>query len=431
MVGCAGYRARPAAVSPFAAADRPFLTSPVHGYPRLVPLQRERELVAVYRELVEAGALDAATASASQWLAADPGLHPARVLLAMADFGAGRWRDAVARLEAVTAELPSYVAAQLLLGRAHERLEEIPAAVAAYAAVAGTDPLAAASVTRLRPRAVEIVGARFAEALARGRLDVAREALRGLQEWAPTSPVALEAELALAEADGEPERALAAARRLAELDPADRGLAERLAVLELAVGDAGRGLDILEGLAAADPADTALAERLTQARFRWRMQLLPEHVRDLGARTALTRGDFAVLVYWLFPSIRHGRAAGATIASDILDSPVQREIARVINLGLLGVDPVLHLFHPHRTITRQEAIEALLRLLLSQQPQPACVGTGGALASVEGACAAARRCELIAEVADCLPSEPLSGAEALRLGRRGGGLLADSEDSGG
>ncbi len=430
LVGCAGLRPRPAPPSSFAAADRPFLVSPIQGYPFALPLQRAQEITATHRALVETGAGDLATRSASQWLTADPRFHPASVLLASVDFGAGRWQEAAMRLEAVVAELPRYVAAQLLLGRTRERLEEIPAAVAAYAAVAGQEAVAAASVTRLRSRAAEILAARIGDALARGRLDVAREALQQLSQWAPGTLSTLRAELAVGEAAGEPERALTAARRLASLEPGDRPLAERLADLELEAGDAGRGLQILEELAASHPTDMGLAEHLAEARFRWRLQLLPGHVRDLTGRAVLTRGDFASLVFWLFPTVRHGRVEGATIASDILESPARREIARVINLGLLAVDPDLHLFHPERPITRQEALDAILHLLRVQSSPAGCsdAPTGGS--SAEGTCAAAQRCGLIADLGDCLPGAPLSGAEAMALARNGGGLLTENEEPG-
>ncbi|MGH9464939.1 MAG: hypothetical protein ACRD0X_04790 [Thermoanaerobaculia bacterium] len=429
-MGCAALQPRPTPPSPFAAADRPFLVSPAAGYPLQVPLQREHEVSAAHRALLETGALEQASRSAAQWLAADPGFHPAIVLQAIVDFGAGRWPDAVARLEPVIAELPGYVAAHLVLGRTRERLEEIPAAVAVYAAVADREPLAAVSVTRLRPRAVEILGLRIEEALQRGRLDLAREALERLEEWAPSSPTTLVAELAVGEAAGEPERALAAARQLAQLSPGDETLAERLAELELEAGDAGRGLQILEELAATDPTDVARAERLEEARFRWRLELLPEQARALADRAVLTRGDFATLIFWLFPAVRYGRAEGATIASDILESPVRREIARVVNLGLLAVDPNLHLFHPERPITRQEALAALLQLVRSRRPPAACAAATSGVESTEGICAAAQRCGLIADLADCLPGAPLSGAEATSLARHGGGLLAGAETPG-
>ncbi len=426
-VACSGLRPRPAPQSPFTAADRPFLVTPIRGYPLLVPLRGEQEVVAAHRALVEMGMVDQAARSATEWLTADPGFHPAAVLQAAADFGLGRWQEAALRLEPVVAELPGYVAAQLLLGRAREKLQDLPAAVTAYAAVAGAESLAAASVLRLRPRAAEILGARIADAVARGRLDLARDALQQLEAWAPGDPVTLEATLAVGGAAGEPERALAAARRLAELAPEDATLAERLATLELEAGDAGRGLEILERLATERPDDPALAERLAEARFGWRLQLLPAHVRELRGRPALSRGDFATLVFWLFPSVRHGRAGGATIASDILDSPARREIARVINLGLLVVDPDLHLFHPARPITREEALAALLRLLQIQTPPATCVGSASAVgAAAPATCEAARRCGLIPEMADCLPTAPLSGEEAMNLARLGGGLLAEA-----
>jgi tetratricopeptide (TPR) repeat protein len=424
-LGCAS-RGRPEPASPFRAEDRPFLVSPAEGYPLVISLRREQELGTIYRALVESGAVIEASREATRWLTADPGFHPATVLQAMVDFGAGDWQEAAARLEPVAGELPGYGAAQLLLGRTLERLERVPEAVAAYAAVADRQPAASAAVSRLGPRAAEILRARVEEALRRGRTDLAREALQQMEAWAPGTVATLEAQLAAGTALGEPETALAAARELASREPDDADLALRLATLELEVGDAGRGLRILEDLAARQPEDAVLAEELAEARFRWRLDLLPAHVRDLESRAVLTRADFAALVFWLFPSVRHGRAEGATIATDVLESPVRREIVRVVNLGLLSVDPELHLFHPQRAITRLEAMDGLLRLLRSQRPVTACAETQVAsVASADPVCTAAQRCGWIPDAADCRAASELSGQEAMALLRHGTALIPE------
>ncbi len=431
VAACAALRAPEAPPLPVAAEDRPYLISPLAGFPAAVPLPLQREVEAAHRQLLEEGDASAAGEHAARWLAADPAFHPATVLLAAVDAAGGRWGEARDRLAPIAAAMPGYLAARLLLGRTLEHLEELPGAVAAYHAVADQSALAAASVTRLRPRAAAILALRIEDALARSRLEAAREALAALEAWAPQSEEALEAALAVGEAAGEPERALLAARRLAAARPADLELRARLAELELAAGDAGTGLRLLEELAAARPDDAALAERLVAARFQWRLQLLPPAVRELRGQAVLSRADFAALVYWLFPTVRHGRPERATIATDILDHPARREIAHVVNLELLDVDADLHLFHPGRAISRQEALTAVLRLLANQQPpaacaQPAAVPPGAPSPAV---CEAAHRCLLIASPADCLPSAFLSGAEAIAMAHRGLAQLGTGDDA--
>jgi hypothetical protein len=228
-------------------------------------------------------------------------------------------------------------------------------------------------------------------------------------------------------AEKDPKAELAAVTALGSRFPDDRELTERRAELELDVGDPGRGLVLLEELATAHPGDPDLAARLDAAKFRWRFAQLPSRVTAIGRAPELSRGGYAVLIYWLVPSVRYGRGSAPRIASDILDHSQREEIARVVNLGLMEVEPSVHRFTPERAVTRAEAVEALLRLLglggggdgTGGEPMPCAAEVPyNRRPSWEFVCSTGAACGLIPSAADCLPRAPLSGAEALELIRR-------------
>ncbi|MDX1503744.1 MAG: hypothetical protein R3325_15400, partial [Thermoanaerobaculia bacterium] len=243
-----------------------------------------------------------------------------------------------------------------------------------------------------------------------------------LREWAPEARATLEAERRVAAAEGDGLAELSAVRRLRALAPEERGLRLREADLELEVGDVGRGLELLEELAAASPDDPELTERLGRARFRWRLELLPPSSRELTRRPELTRGDFAVLLYWLFPSVRYGRVVGGgTIANDVFDHPAREQIVKVVNLGLMQVDRTLHRFRPESPLSQGEALRSLLSLLLLQQPRLACAegATAGELErSTTALCRVSAACGLLPGEGDCLPGATVSGPEAVEAARR-------------
>jgi Tfp pilus assembly protein PilF len=421
--GCAGSRPAPAPTvapgEPLPRRERAFLLDPAANYPMLIDPGRQTEVSAAYLGLVEQGRRDETLSRARELLAVDPGFHPALVLAAQVDYLEGRLSEARDGLLAVVGELPGYAAAQLLLGRVHEALGDVVEAYRAYREVSRQSEAALHRGEELLPRTLEITANRVSESLSRGHLEAAEAELSRLTGWGPESTLTLEAAREVAAARGDASRELAALARLTERFPDRRDLAERRGELELAVGDPGAGVEIYQGLVARYPQDRALGEKLEVAKFRWRLALLPDRVKGLVERPELSRGGFAVLLYWLVPEVRYGKPAMARIASDILDHPQREEIARVINLGLMGVDSTLHRFAPETPVSRQQALEALLTLLRgSQEEGAACLDPGGLEPSAAAACAMAVRCALIADPADCLPGARLAGREAVELIRR-------------
>ncbi|HVR97110.1 MAG TPA: hypothetical protein VMW27_10880, partial [Thermoanaerobaculia bacterium] len=250
-------------------SDRAYLISPLEGYPSEVDAERRRRVESAYSDLLEASAVEEAKQTAAELLGQDPGFYPAQVLAAQVEFAGGDYRTVVGRLLPVGDALSSYTASQLLLGRAAERLGDLPLAYAAYRAVAPRSQLAFQRTGEMHPRALEIVSNRLQEALRQERLEEAEQHLQLLRSWAPSELATLEAARSVAVARGDRTAELAAVKDLSARRPDDRKLRERRAELELAVGDPSAGLQIVQDLAKQNPNDPAMAEKLDSAKFRW------------------------------------------------------------------------------------------------------------------------------------------------------------------
>jgi hypothetical protein len=400
-------------LQPFAVEEQPFLVDPMTGYARQVDPERQERLQAAHRALLTASDRQGALETAGELLREDPGFAPAQVLLAQIDLGDGSFAKAVERLLPVSDGMPQYVASQLVLGRAAELAGDVPLAYSAYREIAPRNQRAFQKVGELHPRALEIVSNRLQEALRESRWDEAEKHLSLLRAWAPSEGRTLEGARALAVARGDRIAELAAVKELATQRPGERALVERRAELELAVGDPSAGLQIVQDLADQNPRDPVLAEKLAAAKFRWRMSLLPAHVQELATRSELTRADLAVLLYWLIPNVRYGRPSAGRIATDVLEHPRQEEIVRVVNLGLMDVDSILHRFSPGAPARRSTALRSL-GLVLSRFGQGvACLGKGGG-----GTCEMAAGCGLLSPEEECRATAALTGSEAVELIRR-------------
>ncbi|MBW8877210.1 MAG: hypothetical protein JF614_19770 [Acidobacteria bacterium] len=414
---------RPPEPLALAPADRPYLIDPFEGYSPDVDPERRERLTAAWRGLLERGETDAASRIAGEMLADDPQFFPAQVLAAQVEFAAGDHRAVLLRLLPVGDALPAYTASQLLLGRATERMGDVALAYASYRSVAARSPLALKRVNELHPRALEIVANRLDEALRGGKLPEAEKQLELLRSWAPSETLTYEAARKVAVARGDLAAELAAVKELAARRAGDRQLLERRAELELEVGDPSAGLKIAQDLAARHPGDSALAQKLESAKFRWRLSQLPRDVQEVAARPELSRADFALLLYWLVPDVRNSRPTAGRIATDVLDNPHQEEIVRVVNLGLMDVDPTLHRFSPGSSIRRGPALRVVLRLL-ARFGAGACAGQGGGNAGGSGnVCDPALACGLLAAEDDCDPTGPLAGSDAVEILRRSVKLL--------
>lgn len=398
-----------------AEGDQVYLVDPAVGMTQVVDPSRLAQLGEAFDRLVGASAIDAAAAIATALLEVDPELAPAHVLTAQVDFARGDDLAVVERLAPVAQAAPAYTACQLVLGRSHERLGDAVSAYTAFRAVATRSSLALKRLRELHPRVIEALFVRLAQAVAESRLAEAESDLGLLRGWAPTELATIEGERLLAVAQGDRPAERAAVEALAQARPDDRLLVQRWAELELEVGDPGKGLEIVQGLVARYPGDPRVAELLEAAKFHWRVSQLPAGVRDLATKAELTRGDFAVLLFWLVADVRSSRPTAGRIATDVLDHPRQEEIIRVVNLGLLDLDQTLHRFFPSSPMRWNGALRAAERLITRFARDSPCRESD---AEADGPCARAARCGLLPADRDCDLGLTLTGPDGVELIRR-------------
>jgi tetratricopeptide (TPR) repeat protein len=395
---------------------------PLEGYTREADPQLRERLAGAWHGLIDGGDTPGARRTATELLEASPEFLPAQVLAAQVDFAAGDDTHVVTRLLPVGDALPTYTASQLLIGRAAERLGDVALAYSAYRAAAARTSLALKRAGELHPRAMEIVSRRLDEALRLQKIPEAQKQLSLLESWGPSETITLEAVRKVALARGDRASELTAVKEIAARSPGDRALLERRAELELEVGDPSAGLKIVQDLAARNPEDPALVQKLESAKFRWRLSQLPRDVQETAAKPELSRGDLAVLLYWLVPQVRNSLPTAGRIATDVLDNPHREEIVRVVNLGLMDVDSTQHRFYPGSSLRRGPALRVVLRAL-ARFGAASCAGGNAEGGEV---CELSQSCGLLAAGEDCDATSPLSGSGGVEILRRSLKLLGGS-----
>ncbi len=409
----------PAAVPELDSGARAFLREPVLGYTGNIPEQSGYEIRSASQALVR-GEVRVARSAVQALLAIDPTLLPATVLLAQTHFAEGDHSAVVGLLAKPLSGRPVYTAGQLVYARSAELLGDAVVAYGAYRGIAGLDEEAASRAADLSARATAELGGRIGAALEAGRLAEAVAALGKLRAWAPDETATVDLRRRLASARGDAEEELLTTRMLVARGETSLDVLERQAALEVGSGDARVGLELYERLAERHPDNVEIAAALTAARFHWRTTLLPDRVARLLDASSLLRGDFAALTFWLVPGVRTGSGGNRIIVSDIVEHPQRREIARVLNLGLMmPVDAAVRRFAPNDYMRRGPALATLLRMPSRIGSGAACVGGDSpAAADTEAVCRAALRCRLISEPAECRPQAAISGREATEALRR-------------
>lgn len=399
----------------------PYFLDPQADYRMAAASELETRVRQAFGVLRYGGDLESARAAIESLAAEEPGFHPARVLLAqlaLIDGDAGRARDL---LVPVCAEHPGYLPCQMLLGRAAESLGDPVLAFEAYRRAKDGSSVARERMAALEPRAFEITSEHIQGLIDRGHLEEARGELEELETWAGDEQAVLSLWREWALDEGDVEREMEVLSRLRELDPGEASVPERLADLHLISGDIRSALDLLEELVARHGDDPALAEKLERAKFRWRLQLLPQHVQEIASKSVLSRSDLATLLFWLVPAVRYADVTDPPIATDILDHPRRQEILPVMFLGLVPVDENLHRFSPEEPATRVLSLRALLGLVALDDTKIACLSTLEVRSlgqSADFVCRKSAACRLIPEPADCLAQARISGPDALDLFRR-------------
>lgn len=404
--------APPPPVSTIPPEERAFLLDPTVSAPSVEPILRTR-----IQEAYGSWALGRRPAevrlAAEKILASAPGLPAALVLLAQAEYLDGQYAAVVERMRPLLVEQPAYAAAVLLAGRSLERLGDSAAAYEIYSKLADLDATCAAKASELKVPLIRDLTAKAKEAVASARLEDALSLLARLETLAPGQKANLEIRLEIHRARNETREELALLRQLAPID-GSRPLRERLGHLEVEMGDVKAGLEVFEALLRDSPGDPDLVAQVDRAKFRWRLERLPQRIRTIARKAELSRADLASLLFWLLPQVQHSPAVDPPIASDILNHPAQQEILRVTDLELMEVDETLHRFNPEAASSRRAALAAVLALL-SQQDVPCVAGEPLAKDARAWVCRKGVECGLLGDESQCLPGTPISGTEAVDL----------------
>lgn len=307
----------------------------------------------------------------------------------------------IAALAELTAEFPGYAAGWLTLSAAAEAGEDEATALEAAARGAELWPAKrwrervrelrqrwigdrlgsaarlleserpAAAVDALQPvlaiepdnRDALLLEARSFVAL--GEADRAEAALSGLPR--DREVVLLAGDIAVARGDRR-----AAIRIYASLPDDPEALLKAIDLAE-ADGDWQTAMSLYSGLPDERPEK---ASGLRVAKLRWRISVMPPHVRESFEADTLDRSGLAVVLVSLVPRVASLPGGRVPLLSDIVDMPSQREIITAARLGLLGTDPLEHRFYPQRAVTAGEVRTAVtkLGLLLGVAPPSWCDG---------------------------------------------------------
>jgi tetratricopeptide (TPR) repeat protein len=338
----------PPSPSPSAGEQR-FLIDPRTGYGTGAPEPVERRFVNAWQRF-QTGDTAQARRRLSDLASSVPDYQPAQLALAALDIREGNLSTAGAIVSRLLQQRPHWTAARVYqaeIAMAQNRTREAYELYRAITALPEPLPTAQERSALLERRLFEelYVGAQTAPP---------DESIRMLHEALMLNPGSPEARILLGQrlvAQKSWDEAQEAIDTLVNSAVSDRPELQEL----LAEIDAGRGrfqdaITRYERLARATR-DPRYARRLEDIKELWNAANMPLQFQAALESEALTRGDFAVLLYWKVPSVRFAQGlATPPIAIDV-DVPGREEIIRAIAIGLYEVDPVTRRVNPGRPIT--------------------------------------------------------------------------------
>jgi thioredoxin-like negative regulator of GroEL len=375
LAACGGTAPPPPVVTP-EGADR-FLIDPRTGSSPLPPAV-ESKFEAAYRFALAGNESEAARRIA-EIRQRSGNFESLDLLEALIDIRAGRNEIARQKIGRVQQHDPENLVARVYEAELALRERETRIAYDLYRQIAALPNAPATATERLR----DLEGTLFNELYAAAQSAPDAEAIRLLREALAFNPGAVEPRVLLAQ-KLIAQRSFDDARR--ELEPLLNTAADRPDVQEiLAEVDVGRGR-YQEAIVRYDRLARRTREpryehRLEQIKAEWSAANMPAHYRAALDSEAVTRNDFAILLYWTVPSVRFAQnLSSPSIAVDIEDVSGREEIIRAIALGLYDVDPVTRRVSPYRTVPASRLSSYLGRVLTLRGAQCA-KGTPSVLAA--------------------------------------------------
>lgn len=164
-----------------------------------------------------------------------------------------------------------------------------------------------------------------------------REALQ-IQPGASAARILLVQKLVAAKEYDEARRELEPVLTSGEVDRSD--VQEALAEIDAGRGRYQEAIVRYERLSKRN-AETRYGTRLNELKEQFASANMPPQYRRALETDAITRSDFAVLLYWKVGSVRFAQNLGAPpIATDVSETPGREELVRALSLGIFNIDPV-------------------------------------------------------------------------------------------
>lgn len=408
LTGCAST----APTTAPASEDR-FLVDPRLGYDVPAP-EVDRRFDAAWREFQDRDYAQARR-RLSEIVASNPDYLPATLALAAIDIRQGNLSKARTDVDRVLQTNPQYTAARVYAAEIALAQRDNRRAYETYRDLS----LLPDAPTVVRERLAQLERAVFEELYTAAQTASDDEAIRLLREALTINSGATDARIMLAKklvAQKNYDEAQLLLEPLRNSPEADRDDVQE-AVAEI---EAGRGLYQeaivrYERLSRRSP-DPRFTRRLEDLKELWNAANMPPQFQMALESQALTRGDFAVLVFWKVNQVRFAQNLPTPpIAVDIADVPERDEIIRAIAVGLYDIDPITRRVWPQRELTAASLTRLAGRVL--------AIG-GAPCARGVPAADALTACGIADATAGLAPEAPVSGQMAAALLNQVNGVLS-------
>ena len=339
FAACPSTNVPPPIVEP--QGETRFLIDPRIGFNQPAPLQFEN----AWRYFLAGNDLEAQKGIASM-----PGYAPATLLQAAIDIRAGKLDEA----SALIARLPSWTASNVYAAEVALARGDVRGAYQLYQQIANLPEISATRIADLRKRL-------FDQLVASDSVASLREALQ-LEPNATAARMLLVQKLVATKSWDEARREIDPILNTGEVDRPD--VQEALAEIEV-----GRGL-YQQAIVRYDRLvkrtnEPRYVNRLNAIKEQFALANMPPQYQHALESDAITRADFATLLYWKVPSIRFAQNVGAPPIAVDLDADVigREEMIRAIALGIFPVDPVTRRASPNTSLSAIATARAAARAL--------------------------------------------------------------------
>lgn len=289
-------------------------------------------------------------AEAEKRIAAMPGYAPASLLQAAIDIRAGRLDEA----SAIVAKLPSWTASNVYAAELALARNDLRGAYQRYQQVANPPEIVATRIADIRKRL-------FDQLVATDSIASLREALQ-LEPTATVARMTLVQKLLAEKNYDEARSALDPILNTADVDRPD--VQESLAEIDVGRGRYQEAIVRYDRLARRTN-DPKYLQRLNVIKDQFAAANMPPQYQRAAESDAITRADFAVILYWKVPSIRFAQNVSTPPIAVDLDNDVigREEMIRAIALGIFPVDAVMRRASPNTILTAAATARAAARTL--------------------------------------------------------------------